>query len=184
MKTLFILALSLMTYTASAADDYGSSSMNRPSNMFTSEYKPSIGLLAGVRTPEGDGDDEAAIGLDFNYAPTKEHFTLGGEYSFSQVGTGDNQDDQHTVLLKAGYRFGGDTMFIRDSWIALGAGALITDEDTLAVSAPMLGFDIPITNQDKEYLTLGANARYNFIENVAGADNDTMTVNGAVKYWY
>lgn len=184
MKTLLVIALSLFAFTAQAADDdYTSSSMKRP-NMFTSEYKPSVGILAGMVSPEGDGDDEAAIGIDLSYAPTRQNFTLGGEYSFSRVGSGDAEEDVNTVLLKAGYSFGGDNMFMKYSWVALGAGAVFTDDDTLAVASPMVGFDVPVTSQDTEYISLGANARYNFIENLGTSENDTFTLNGAVKYWY
>lgn len=167
-----------------AEDDSGFLSMKKP-NMFTSEYKPHVGLLAGVVTPEdSDGDDETNIGLDIGYAPMKDRFMLGLEYGFSQVGSGDAEEDIHTALVKAGYSFGGDTTLIKHSWVALGVGALITDEDSLAVAAPMIGFDIPVTDQDKEFITLGANARYNFVEEQGDLENDSMTVNGAVKYWY
>lgn len=183
-QTLLILACAFFSLAATAADDSGYSAMKKP-NMFTSEYKPHVGLLAGAVMPEDDdADDETNIGLDIGYAPTKANFTLGLEYGFSKVGSGAAEEDVHTALLKAGYAFGGDTMLIKDSWVALGAGALIGEDDTLAVASPMIGFDIPVTNQDKEYVTLGASARYNFVEEVAGTDNDSLTVNGAVKYWY
>lgn len=180
---LIVASCTCFSLSAFAADDdSGFLSMKKP-NMFTSEYKPHFGLLAGVTSPEGSSDDESTLGLDIGYSPTRQNATLGGEYSFSQIGSGRAEEDQHTVLLKAGYNFGGDTMLIRHSWIGLGAGAIFTDDDTLAVASPMLGIDIPVTSQDKEYITLGANARYNFIENLEGVD-DTMTINGAVKYWY
>lgn len=167
-----------------AEDDSGFLSMKKP-NMFTSEYKPHFGLLAGVVTPEGDGDDESNIGLDLGYAPGKENFTLGLEYGFTQFGSGDAAEDVHTVLVKPGYSFGGDTAFIKHSWVALGLGALLTEDDSLMVASPMIGFDIPVTDLDKEYITLGANARFNFVEEQDDVDeNDSMTVNGAVKYWY
>jgi hypothetical protein len=181
LKTL-IIASALCTVTANAADDFRSSNTNA-SNDYVSEYKPSIGLLAGVTSPEGSSDEEAAIGLDYSLAPTKSNLTLGGEYLFSQIGSSSNEDDQHTLLLKAGYSFGGDTMIIKQSWVALGVGAVLTDNDTLAVASPMVGFDIPVTSQERDYLSLGANARYNFIENVANTD-DTFTLAGAVKFWY
>lgn len=184
-KLVVILAsCTFFSLSAIAADDYGSSSMRKP-NMFTSEYKPHVGLLAGAVMPEdSDADDESNLGLDIGYAPTKENFTLGLEYGFSQVGSGDAEEDIHTALLKAGYSFGGDTTLIKHSWVALGVGALITDDDSLAVAAPMIGFDIPVSDIDKEYVTLGANARYNFVEEQGDLENDSLTVNGAVKYWY
>lgn len=183
---LIVIVASCTCFSLSAVaaeDDSGYSSMRKP-NMFTSEYKPHVGLLAGAVMPEdSDADDETNIGLDIGYAPGKENFTLGLEYGFSQVGSGDAEEDVHTALLKAGYAFGGDTALIKHSWVALGVGALINEDDTLGVAAPMIGFDIPVSDQDKEYITLGANARYNFVEQVA-PDNDSLTVNGAVKYWY
>ncbi len=184
-KLLVIVAsCTCFSLSAAAQDDSGYLSMRKP-NMFTSEYKPHVGLLAGAVMPEdSDGDDETNIGLDIGYAPTKQNFTLGLEYGFSQVGSGDAEEDVHTALLKAGYAFGGDTTFIKHSWVALGVGALITDDDSLAVAAPMIGFDIPVSDIDKEYVTLGANARYNFVEEQGDLENDSLTVNGAVKYWY
>lgn len=178
----FIIASVLSAVTAKAADDFRSSNTNR-SKDYVSDYKPSIGLLAGVTRPEGSNSEKAAVGLDYSLAPTKDNFTLGGEYSFSQIGSDANKDDQHTVLIKAGYSFGGDTFIIKHSWAAVGAGAVFTNSDTLAVVAPIVGFDIPVTNQNRDYLSLGANARYNFIEDVASTD-DTFTLAGAVKYWY
>ncbi|AZZ35713.1 hypothetical protein CIK05_02495 [Bdellovibrio sp. qaytius] len=186
-KLIVILASCTFSLSAFAADNSGYSSMKKP-NMFTSEYKPHVGLLAGSVMPENrDADNVTNIGLDIGYAPMKGNFTLGLEYGFSRVDKtigSDSKEDVHTALLKAGYAFGGDTAFIKDSWVALGAGAVINKDDTFAVASPMVGFDIPVTNQDKEYVTLGASARYNFIENVGTTDNDTTTVNGAVKYWY
>lgn len=180
-----IIAASCFSLTAFAEDsDSGFLSMKKP-NMFTSEYKPHFGLLAGVVTPEGDGSDESNVGLDIGYAPTKENFTLGLEYGFTQFGEGDAKEDVHNILVKPGYSFGGDTMIIKHSWVALGVGAYLTDSDTLLVASPMIGFDIPVTAQDKEYLTLGANARFNFVEEQDDVDeNDSMAINGAVKYWY
>lgn len=183
MKTLLILALSFFTYTANAADeDSGLVSMKKP-NMFTSEYRPSIGLLAGVTTPEGDNDGKAELGIDLAYAPNKGATRLGAEFSYARFNdeVANDEIDRNTLLLKAVYDFKTDVVFFRDSWIGLGAGAVFTDDDTVGVAAPMVGFDIPVTSTDTEYLTLGANARYNFVE--ADAE-DTMTVNGAVKYWY
>jgi len=184
-KLLVIIASSTcFSLSTFAADDSGYSTMRKP-NMFTSEYKPHVGLLAGAVMPEdSDADDETNLGLDIGYAPGKENFTLGLEYGFSQVGSGDAEEDLHTGLVKAGYNFGGDTTLIKHSWVALGVGALFTDEDTLAVAAPMIGFDIPVSDMDKEYITLGANARYNFVEEQGDLENDSLTVNGAVKYWY
>ena len=184
-KTLVVIMTScaLFSFAAQARDeDSGLLSMKKP-NMFTSEYKPYIGILAGMTSPEGDGDDQGEVGIDLGYSPTKENFMLGLEYShaqFDDVAIND-EIDRDTVLLKAGYKFNSDNMFVRNSWVALGLGALFTDDDTVGVAAPMVGFDIPVTSTETEYLTLGLNARYNFIEADAV---DTGTVAGAVKYWY
>lgn len=184
-KTLVVVITScaLFSFAAQARDENsGLLSMKKP-NMFTSEYKPYIGILAGMTSPEGDGDDQGEVGIDLGYSPTKENFMLGLEYShaqFDDVAIND-EIDRDTVLLKAGYKFNSDNMFVRNSWVALGLGALFTDDDTVGVAAPMVGFDIPVTSTETEYLTLGLNARYNFIEADAV---DTGTVAGAVKYWY
>lgn len=178
---LIFTSLFLFSHSAYAADeDRGSLSMKKP-NMFTSEYKPHVGLLAGVTSPEGRGNDEAEVGIDIGYSPTRDALRLGAEFSSARFGEGNNETDRNTLLLKAAYDFKTDTVFLRDSWVGLGAGAVFTDNDTVAVAAPMVGFDIPVTDTNKEYITLGANARYNFIEADAV---DTFTLAGAVKYWY
>lgn len=165
--------------SAAAADgDSGSSSMKKP-NMFTSEFQPHIGLLAGVTSPEGDGDSEAELGVDIGYQP-KAPYSLGAEFSHVRFGNNDVNADRDTLLLKAGYNFGGDMALIKYSWIGVGAGAVFDEDDTRAVLTPMVGFDIPVTRTDTEFITLGANARYSIISEV----DDTFTVNGAVKYWY
>ncbi|MCM2354561.1 MAG: hypothetical protein NDI63_13170 [Pseudobdellovibrio sp.] len=186
-KTLVVVITScaLFSFAAQARDeDSGLLSMKKP-NMFTSEYKPYVGLLAGMTSPEGDGDDEGEVGIDLGYSPTKANFMLGLEYSHAQFDDVaiDDEIDRDTVLLKAVWGFGGqtDAMFLRDSWIGLGAGAVFTDDDTVAVASPMIGFDIPVTSTETEYLTLGLNARYNFVEADAV---DTGNISGAVKYWY
>lgn len=181
-KTLVIVAsCALFSFSAQAADeDRGMLSMKKP-NMFTSEYKPHVGLLAGVTTPEGDSDGKTEIGIDIGYSPTKKAFRLGAEFSYARFIERNDEIDRNTLMVKAVYGFETDAVFFRDSWVGLGAGAVFTDDDTVGVAAPMVGFDIPVTDTNREYLTLGANARYNFIE--AGA-LDTMTVAGAVKYWY
>lgn len=184
-KILVVLTTIIFTSLSTwAADDSGYSMMKKP-NMFTSEYKPYVGILAGMTYPEGDGTDEGEVGIDIGYSPMKTNFLLGAEYSharFDDVAAND-EIDRDTVLLKAVYGFRGDTdtMLLRDSWVGLGAGAVLTDDDTVAVASPMIGFDVPVTSTETEYLTLGLNARYNFVE----ADAiDTSTVAGAVKYWY
>lgn len=184
---LIVIAASCTCFSLSATaaeDDSGFLSMKRP-NMFTSEYKPHVGLLAGVVNPEGDGEEESNVGFDIGYAPTKENFTLGLEYGFTQFGEGAAKEDIHNILVKPGYAFGGDTMLIKHSWVALGVGAYLIDNDTVLVASPMIGFDIPVTDQDKEYITLGANARFNFVEEQDDIDeNDSAALNAAVKYWY
>lgn len=183
-KTLVVIMAScaLFSFAANAAEDSGLLTMKKP-NMFTSEYKPYVGILAGMTAPEGRGDDQGEVGIDIGYSPTKENLMLGAEYSHAQFDdvAANDEIDRDTLLIKAGYKFSSDNMFVRNSWVALGVGALFTDDDTVAVAAPMVGFDIPVTSTDTEYLTLGLNARYSFVE----ADAiDTGTVAGAVKYWY
>lgn len=182
-KTLVVIAsCALFSFAANAAEDTGLLSMKKP-NMFTSEYKPYVGILAGMTSPEGDGDDQGEVGIDIGYSPTKANFMLGAEYSHARFDDtiANDEIDRDTVLLKAAYKFNSDNMFLDNSWVALGAGALFTDDDTVGVVTPIVGFDIPVTSTETEYLTLGLNARYSFVEADAV---DTGTVAGAVKYWY
>lgn len=163
-------------------DDGGYLSMKRP-DIFASEYKPHVGLLAGVSTPEGDGDDNAEVGIDIGYQPKPtKPVEVGAEFTHAMVDDGLDETARNTVLLKATYNFESDTALIKDSYAGIGAGAVFESDDTLAVAAPIVGFDIPVTKQirTEDYMTLGANARYAFVED----ETDTFTLAGAVKYWY
>jgi hypothetical protein len=177
MKILmFLVSFVFVVFSVQAADTGYSSTSKR--NMFTSENKPHIGLLAGVTVPEGEGDETAEVGVDIGYQPLR-NYGFGAEFTNATVDTGVEDVARNTLLLKALYHFGEETM-IRYGYLGLGAGAVFVSDDTLEMIAPIAGFDVPVTSQDTEYITLGANARYNVIAD----ETDAFTLSGAVKYWY
>lgn len=177
MKILmFLISFVFVVFSAQAADTGYSSVSKR--NMFTSENKPHVGLLAGATMPEGDGDATAEVGVDIGYQPYK-NYGFGAEFSNATVDTGDDDIARNTLLLKAMYNFSEESG-IRYMYLGLGAGAVFTSDDTQAMVAPIAGFDVPVTSQNTEYITLGANARYNVIAD----ETDAFTLTGAVKYWY
>lgn len=182
LKTLLIVASSTLfslTALAQSDEDSGYSAMKRP-GMFAAENKPFVGLTAGVTAPEGDRDESAEVGVEIGIQPN-ETAGLSLEYNNATIDNGIDETTRNTVLAKAAYNFGGDTTLIKDSYVALGAGAVFLPDKTAAVATPIIGFDIPVTKGSSDYMTLGANARYAF---VAEGEDDTMTLNGAVKYWY
>lgn len=145
-----------------------------------SEFKPHVGLLLGVSQPEGAGQENADMGIDFGfqaYIP----FSLGAEYIHSRVDTGNETKDRDTVWLKSGYNFGGTIPVINHSYVALGLGAVIMSDKTSAAIAPIVGFDIPVAQIDEGFMSLGASARYAII---ADGELDTFSLGGVVKYWF
>ena len=82
---------------------------------------------------------------------------------------------------------GGDLAVIRHSYVGGLLGPAIDDGSShngvhLGLG-PIIGFDIPLTTTDdtQRGLTLGANAKYLFVNDAAP---DLFALNGVVKYWF
>lgn len=182
-KTLLAAALIFAATAAQAQEKQTSSStFPRPTEVDSTMMAPHIGLLGGMTSPEGSYDSTGSVGLDAGFQPYVP-FGVGAEATYYRAnGDGATADLERTqVLAKASYNFGGDVAVIKHSYVGLGAGVVFEDSETELVSAPMVGFDIPLKQAANDYITLGANARYAITE---GSSADAFTVNGAVKYWY
>ncbi len=145
-------------------------------------WAPHIGVLAGLSSPEGSYDSTGAIGLNMGFQPFIP-IGLGAEITYSRAqGDGNNEALERTQVLGTGtYNFGGDNFLVKYSYIGLGLGVAFQSSETDFVTAPMIGFDIPIWSFRENPLTLGANARYAILE---GRTPDTATINGELKVWY
>lgn len=181
IATLMVLGLGA---TAQAQDKNatGASTLPKPRPVESSnEWKPHVGLMGGIVTPDGSGDTGGEVGIDVGYQYYIP-YGLGAEYIHSEVDNGTTRDKRDTVMAKASYNFGGTNEFFRKTYAALAVGAVFTPSGTAIAGAPILGFDYPLTSgKDSDYLSLGASTRYTF---VGDNETDTFSLTGVVKYWY
>ena len=71
---------------------------------------------------------------------------------------------------------------IKHSWVGVAAGPVFANDGTDFAAAPIVGFDIPVHSElTGSYISLGAEAQYLVVNN---EQPDSLTVNGAVKFWY
>lgn len=178
-KHLLALSLFLTSGQLVSAQETGVSAVKKPQE-FSSRYQPHVGLLAGVTDPEGDRDSSGELGVEVGFKANSV-MDIGAEFSNSKIDNGAKDLTRNTLLLKAHYNVESDMVILKDSYLGLGAGAIFKSNETVAVAAPLIGFDIPVTSGNSNYMTLGAAARYAFI---AEGEIDTFTLSGAVKYWY
>lgn len=170
------------TANAQSKNASGASTLPKPRPVESStEWKPHVGLMAGVVSPSGSGSSAGEIGVDVgyqNYIP----FALGAEFIHSEVDDGSSRDKRNTLMAKASYNFGGENEFFRKTYVALALGAAFTEDGTALAGAPIVGFDYPIRSANaSDYFSVGANTRYTFVGN---NETDTFSLAGVVKYWY
>jgi hypothetical protein len=145
-----------------------------------SEYKPHVGLSYGVMMPEGSYSNDDVFGLDIGFQPLIP-FGLGLEYTMTNVDAdGGGSFDRNDLLVKGSYNFGGDMAVIKHSFAGLGLGASFNDGGTDWVMAPLVGFDIPLSDS-LEHVSLGAAAKYSIYE---GSQPDSLSLSAALKYWF
>lgn len=141
------------------------------------EYKLHMGLTAGLNDPKGV-DSSPEFGINVGFQPIVP-FGLSLDASTSKLD--DGSDEQRTTVLANGtYNFGGDIPVLKSSYLGVGGGPVIVDEKFEWAVAPVLGFDIPLTNKTHDYLSVGLNAKYLFVSDTP----DSFITAAAVKYWY
>ncbi len=150
------------------------------------EAKPSIALMVGTLVPDEGGVATRNFGMDIMFQP-RIPFSFGLEAAHaapeSRI-TGDKME-QTTVLAKAQYNFGGTIPVIRSSYVAVGAGVQFQEADTQFAAAPIIGFDIPFRDEAGNFhVSLGANAKYLYVEGNEEVDSNATSLNGVVKFWY
>lgn len=190
-KTIAILALAIASVcihvkTAAAAEPPSTSTLPEPRAIREpSEMKPHVGLQLGMTNPEGSFHSAAEYALDVGFQPYIP-FGMSMELSHSETDREGVVDTikRTTVMAKGTYNFGGEIDFIKYCYVGAGVGASLGEAKALLVSAPLVGFDIPLAGLVREEagkLSLGALAKYAFYE---GSSPDTLSMNGMVKYWF
>ncbi len=150
------------------------------------EAKPSVGLMFGTFVPDDGSVATTNFGIDFMFQP-RIPFAFGVETTVAKPeSTKTGKTLEHTTLLaKAQYNFGGTIPVIRSSYAGIGAGAQIQEDDTQFAAAPIVGFDIPLTFENEiSRVSLGANAKYLYVEGNKDTDSNAVSLNGVLKFWY
>ncbi|AGH94586.1 hypothetical protein [Pseudobdellovibrio exovorus] len=182
--SVFIMALGLsLTVLAQSKNTSGASTLPKPRPVeSTQEWKPHVGLLGGISTPDGSGNSSGAFGIDVGYQYYIP-FSLGAEYIHSDVDNGATTDSRDSLMVKGSYNFGGENAFLSKTYAAVALGVVFTPDGTAVAAAPILGFDYPLKDgeKSKDYFSVGASTRYTFVGN---NETDTFSLLGAVKYWY
>lgn len=147
-----------------------------------SEYQPHIGIMAGTVSSNNADSTYSEMGFDFGYQPYIP-FGLGFEATGSKFEDTDGEIRSKTnLILKGSYNFGGDVFLIKNSFVGLAADSIILRENSDFCYGPLLGFDIPVTEDtSRSHITIGANAKYLFTDDTP---TEGLAVNGAVKYWF
>lgn len=150
------------------------------------EMKPSIGLMLGTFVPDDGHTATTNVGIDFMFQP-RIPFSFGMEATHAEPeSTVTGNRLKHTaVLAKAQYNFGGTTPVIRSSYVAIGAGAQFQNSGTQFAAAPIIGFDIPLRNDEGiSHMSLGANAKYLYVAGNEDVDSNATSLNAVMKFVY
>lgn len=144
----------------------------------------SMGLTAGVNSPESTNDDTGVAGAIVGFQPIVP-LGLGLEVNTSRFNNGDDQNYKSiATLARATYNFGGDIPVIRHSFLGAAGGPLfLSNSNTDQVEwgiAPLAGFDIPLAERKRDVISLGLDAKYLITTDTP----DAVVAQGAVKYWF
>lgn len=184
MKSILSLfAFCLFAAGFAHAQEGGTSTFPQPDGPVTGMnlQKPHFGLMAGAVDPEGSMKATANAAIDVGYQPYIP-FGVGLNLANMTSTNGEGENLTQTTLLGRGtYNFGGTIPVIRDSYVGLGVGPAFMGDGTKLASAPIVGFDIALTQAERGNLSLGANVSYLITE---GSSPDAGIVNGVVKYWF
>lgn len=185
LKHLLVTVTLLGHFNGSlAAEDSQSSAATFPKAQpiyQADQQRPHVGLLVGTATPEGAYKTSGEVGVDIGYQP---YIPFGAGVEISTSEHRNDRDDriQRTyVMVKGTYNFGGATPIIKDSFVGAGFGPVFKGNGTGVALAPLVGFDLPIYEDNTDVITLGAHAKYLLMD---GSDPDSLSVNAAMKYWY
>ncbi len=182
MKKTLICLLATTTFSA-FAQEATVGTFPEPKKVTTyEEQKIHMGLNLGVNNPSGGYDTSMGMGVDVGFQPYIP-FGVGAEVFTTDMDENNvNNDDQRTALLARGtYNFGGEIPVLRNSYVGMAAGPVLTGETWDLGFAPLTGFDIPVADLNGSDLTLGANIKYIY---TTSATADAFMTSAAVKYWY
>lgn len=145
-----------------------------------SERRISAGLSSGVSSPNGPATSSTEYGLVVAAQPI-DYMGAGIEANTTRLNS-DNDIRQTNVLLRGTYTVGGDIPFVRNMYAGVGAGPVFVSNRVRWAGAPLVGFDVPLSNKSHDFLSLGLEAKYMFITNT---DVPNIFASGlAVKYWF
>lgn len=143
--------------------------------------RPHIGVTTGIIEPEGSYRPVGELGLDIGFQPYIP-FGFGAELTRSTTDNDVGQDLERTsLLLKGTYHLGGDIPVIKNAYFGLGVGSMFEPNETRATLAPLAGFDIPLTEDQAKFFSLGLGAKYLIVD---GSNPDVLALNGMLKYWF
>ncbi|MEQ1723181.1 MAG: hypothetical protein ABL930_08380 [Pseudobdellovibrio sp.] len=180
IKSFFLLAILTFSSLQVSAQSNQSKTLPDPRPIYSrSENQPHIGVLGGVINTNNTGENVGEYGLDFGYQPYIP-YGLGVEVTRSESADTNGDNNERTSLLaKGSYNFGGNSAIIRNSYVGVALGTILRNDNSYFAGGPLLGFDVPVSDDDK--LSLGVNAKYLMID---GTEPDALSVNGAIKYWF
>lgn len=187
---IFVTAMMMLLVSIYARAQQGRSEGTFPkvSTTMNKDYlAPHIGVVGGIANPEQSFDTTVDYGLDVGFQPW---YPIGVGLEISGLNSDRTEGSQPqdlkrtNILARATYNLGGSIPVIRHSFAGLGLGAVIDNgayKGTHSGVAPMLGFDIPLMEATRQFVSLGLAAKYVF---VSGPSPDSTSLNGAVKYWF
>lgn len=185
-----LFAASFVATSALAATDGRSATSTLPQPREVgqeSEFKPHVGIMAGVADLNGASMTGPAFLLDVGFQPYVP-FGLSAQFQYQpgEIEVPGNDIDFNTtnVLMKGTYNFGGTTPVIQHSYIGAKTGLVVysgdIESETNFAIGPTIGADIPVNPEST--VTLGAEATY---LGVLGDNSpDQASVLGAMKYWF
>lgn len=181
-----MLIFSINAKAQSDADNTTSSTFPAVQPAAENSMKPHIGLQVGYADSGNTYDGATNYGLEVGYQP---YIPLGAAIEVTNF-TNDGDDgtdlERTTAMAKGTYNFGGVIPVIRNSFAGIGLGAVIDSagaNETNFGAKALVGADFPLTGNGltrAKSFSLGAVASY---LSVVDAE-DTLAINGQLKYWF